>query len=252
ALDHGVVEHGFGGLGAVDFLAVHDLHFRCLLDVHHAHALADVAGGEVQHLARAGGVERHADVGHAGLLVVTLRSIDQFVAAHDDSLLQHHRTAVLHVVEAIIGRHVAGARRFLRVHALVFGVVFQRRHRAQHALGFGGVLHARQFHDDARFTLLLDQRFGYAEFIDAVAQRGDVLGDRGLGEFLHDVGFDRRGQRVTATRRTAVRQVEVGVVRRYCTHGVVAIGRGLEHRLHAVAALGYRVVGDLLLAQDRA
>jgi hypothetical protein len=54
------------------------------------------------------------------------------------------------------------------------------------------VLHARQLHDDAVGALLLDDRFGNAEFVDAVVQGGDVLLDR---EFANGLlgGRIRRG-----------------------------------------------------------
>ena len=48
-------------------------------------------------------------------------------------------------------------------------------HLAQDALGFGGVLDTRQLHHDAVASLALHQRLRHAEFVDPVAQRGEIL-----------------------------------------------------------------------------
>jgi hypothetical protein len=55
---------------------------------------------------------------------------------------------------------------------------FQGRGAAEDVLGLGRVLHAGQLHDDAVGALLLDDRFGDAEFVDPVVQGGDVLLER--------------------------------------------------------------------------
>ncbi len=52
---------------------------------------------------------------------------------------------------------------------------FQGGGGAEDFLGAGGVLHAGQLHHDAVAALLLDDRLGHAQFIDPVAQGGDVL-----------------------------------------------------------------------------
>src|SRR5690348_5927185 len=251
ALDHRVVQHRLGGLGGMDFLAVDELHHRRGLDVHHAHVLADVLGGEIQHLARAGRIERDVDVGEAGLLVIALRGIDQFVATHDHALLQHHRRTVLHVVQAVVGGYVAGARGLDRIHVRIVGVVFQRRGGTQRTLGRSGVLHARQFDHDPVLPLLLDQGLGNAERVDAVAQGGDVLGDGGLRELLQHVRLDGGLEPVAAARGTGVGEVEIGRFGSDRAGGTVAIVRGLEDGLHAIAAQRYRVHRNLLLAQRR-
>ena len=52
---------------------------------------------------------------------------------------------------------------------------FQRGGTAQDVFGFGGVLHARELHHNAVQPLLLNHRFGHAQFVDPVVQGGDVL-----------------------------------------------------------------------------
>jgi hypothetical protein len=69
-----------------------------------------------------------------------------------------------------------------RVGQFVDHADFQGGGAAEDVLGLGGVLHAGQLHHDAAGALLLDHRFGHAEFVDAIAQGGDVLLQ---GKFLH-------------------------------------------------------------------
>ena len=63
--------------------------------------------------------------------------------------------------------------------------VFQGGGCPEDALGAGRVLDTRELHDDAIGSLLLHQRLGHAQFVDPVAQRRDVLLQRGVGNFPH-------------------------------------------------------------------
>ena len=58
---------------------------------------------------------------------------------------------------------------------LVGHTEFQGCGSAQDFLCPGGVLHSRQLHDHALQSLLLDDRFGHAQFVHTFAQGGDVL-----------------------------------------------------------------------------
>jgi len=61
---------------------------------------------------------------------------------------------------------------------LVNQAELEGRGGAEHAQGLVRVLHTRELHDDAVHALPGDDRFGDAELVHAVAQRGDVLLDR--------------------------------------------------------------------------
>ena len=75
----------------------------------------------------------------------------------------------------------AAGQRILRI-AVHDRAELEGRGGADQALGGGSVLHAGQLHDHAVGTLTLDDGFGNAKFVDAVAQGGDVLFDRITGD----------------------------------------------------------------------
>ena len=77
-------------------------------------------------------------------------------------------------------RHGAAQQRGLRGGRVVDHADFEGGGAAQQFLGLGHVLHAGQLHHDAVRTLLLDDRFGHAQFVDPVVQRVDVLLERGV------------------------------------------------------------------------
>src|SRR5690606_23957914 len=68
---------------------------------------------------------------------------------------------------------------------------FEVRGFAENSFGFGGVLNTGQFDDDAIAALALYQRLGDTEFVDAIAQRGQVLADGVILDFL-DLGRRHR------------------------------------------------------------
>ena len=61
---------------------------------------------------------------------------------------------------------------------------FQGGGGAEDFLGAGGVLHAGELHHDAVAALLLDDRLGHAQFVDPVAQGGNVLLQGEIALFL--------------------------------------------------------------------
>ena len=97
--------------------------------------------------------------------------------------------------------HLAGQRLLERAGVLVDHADFERRGAAEDVLGARGVLHAGQLHDDAVGALLLDDRLGDAELVDAVAQDRDVLLDRAVLDALLRLGLQRRDR--AAGRRRA-------------------------------------------------
>src|SRR5574340_735467 len=67
---------------------------------------------------------------------------------------------------------------------LIHHADFQSGGAPEDLLGLGSVLHARQLHHHAVDALLLDDRLGHPQFVDAVAQRGDVLLQREILDAL--------------------------------------------------------------------
>ena len=127
--------------------------------------------------------------GRQAVLVGADAGGDHLVARRQYALAQQHRdrlavrTQFALVVDARFRRHVAAGQRVLRI-AFDHGVEFQRRGGTDQALGGGGVLHAGQLHHHAVGALALDDGLGNAQFVDAVAQGGDVLFDRIAGDLL--------------------------------------------------------------------
>ena len=135
-----------------------------------------------------------------GLAVEAGLGVGEAVAGEHHLLLhQQGRTAALGVQFVAVG-HLAPQCGIQLARGVVHHADFQAGGAAQDVLGLGRVLHAGQLHHDAVRALLLDHRFGHAEFVDPVVQGGDVLLD---GEFL-DALLGRQGQ--------GTRQLEVGAV----------------------------------------
>ena len=94
---------------------------------------------------------------------------------------QYHLTLDQKRRSATLGEQVAAQRHLTteggveRTRIVIDHADFQRRCAAENVLGARRVLHAGQLHDDAIGALLLHNRFGDAEFVDTVAQDGDVL-----------------------------------------------------------------------------
>ncbi len=104
-------------------------------------------------------------------------------------------------------------RRLERAGFVVDHADFERRGAAEDVLGARRVLHAGQLHDDAVGALLLDDRLGDAELVDAVAQDLDVLLDRAVLDALLRLGLQARDEpQVAAGAALGVAQREVGIV----------------------------------------
>ncbi len=104
----------------------------------------------------------------------------------------------------------------------------QRRRRAEHAQRLVRVLHARQLHHDAVHALPGDDRLRDAEFVDAIAQRRDVLLDREVLALLDLVRAQRDGQ--AGAFRTGVRvERQVRVLLAQGGSGPVEVGRVAQH-----------------------
>ena len=119
---------------------------------------------------------------HCRFLALAVKArlrVGQVLTGQDDLFLHNHRLAV-----AL--QETLGAKRHGRVAQLSrtgFGAFidhanFQRGRASQNVFRLGRVLHAWKLHHDAVGALLLNHRFGHAEFVDAVVQGGDVLLDR--------------------------------------------------------------------------
>jgi hypothetical protein len=137
-------------------------------------------------------------------------------------------------------------------------VVFQRRLRAEDLLGFGRILHAGKLDHDAVRALLLDQRLGHAELVDAIAQGGQVAGDDGSLLFLQRGFADARVEREARRRGGAVDDFQRRLVAEFL--GLVdilrdfvrrrgAVGLRAQHHDDALRAGVDRLVADLGIAQ---
>ena len=96
-------------------------------------------------------------------------------------------------------------RRLERARIVVDHADLERRGAAEDVLGARGVLHARQLHDDAVGALLLDDRLGDAELVDAVAQDRDVLLDGAVLDALLRLGLQARDEPRSRRRRRPAR-----------------------------------------------
>ena len=110
--------------------------------------------------------------------------------------LEHHlatdqlRLAAALGVEIAAERDIAGDGLLERARIFVDHPDLEGRGTTEDVLGARGVLHARQLNDDAIDPLLLDDRLGDAQLVDAIAQDRDVLLDgarldRALRLLLH-------------------------------------------------------------------
>ena len=129
--------------------------------------------------------------------------------------------------------------------------VFQGRRGAKNLLGARRVLHARQLHHDAVRALLLDDGLGHPQFIDAVAQRGDVLFD---GELAHLALFllAHRDAQIIVAVGVLVGDDHIGVVGVNFGAGLFAFRGILEIPAHHVAVTRQCQVAHFVLAQQGA
>ena len=179
AADRGLVDDLLLGAFVAGARALAGLAFghALLLDEHDRHRTAEVLARRLEHLRRAARVERDHDRGLA--LLEAGAGIRQLLTRDDRLALEQHRPAIARVVELRAERRALGADRPCNgVVLVVHEPELEGGRRAEHAQRFVGILHAGQLHDDAVEALAGDDRLGDAEFVDAIAQRGDVLLDR--------------------------------------------------------------------------
>ncbi len=133
------------------------------------------------------------------LVEAGLRVVDAVAGQHDLALDEHLRAVALDEEVAAEG-HLARERLLERARVLVDHPDLERGGAAEDVLGARGVLHARELDDDAVAALLLDDRLGDAELVDAVAQDLDVLRDGAVLDALLRLGLERRDEPQLARR----------------------------------------------------
>ena len=182
---------------AADLLADHrrrnDLGLA-LLDEHDRHSLADVLARDLLEDARAGAVQAHVHGRLVVALVETgLRVVDSI--PRQDHLPSHEDRPSGALDEKVAAeRRLSGNRRFERARLVVDHPDLERRGAPQDVFRARRVLHARKLHDDAVDALLLDDRLGDAELVDAIAQDGDVLLDGAVLDLLLRLGLQAPDQ----------------------------------------------------------
>ena len=114
------------------------------------------------------------------LIEAWLRVIEVLTGQHHSPLDDDGAEATVHKTLGTERHRAAAGNRGLRFGAVIDHAQLQRGGTADDVLGLGGVLNARQLHDHAVQSLLLNHRLGHAQLIDPVVQRGDVLLQRGV------------------------------------------------------------------------
>ena len=216
---------------------------RDALGVHHRHRLAHIAAGEVEHALPTHAVQGHAHRRHA-VLIGAGAGGHHLVTGGDDALVQQHR-ATSAVMIKLGFRRDAATLLGLPCIAIHHRAIFQGGGGTNHAFGFGGVLHAGQFDHDAIFALTLDNGFSHTEFVDAIAQGGQVLLDRAGSDLLHfrlrHGGQNTRG--IISKGQCGLRLGEGRV-------GFVDITRAIEHHAQRAAAITlHRAISHPRIAQ---
>ena len=110
------------------------------------------------------------------MLIDPRRRVRDVLPREHDVALEEDRSAVAFVVELRRSRSAPARER--RRGLAVDHAKLQRRGGAEDLLRPRRVLDPRQLDDDPTLSLLLDDRFGDAELVDAIAERGDVLLNR--------------------------------------------------------------------------
>ena len=249
--DRGHVDHFFNGLFAFYHLAVLFDGLRLVFDEHHGHVPAHFLGGGVAEAFRALAVQGDGDVGAAGNGIETGRGVDDIIAGEHDLFLQQHRVAAAFIIEPGTRRH-APVQGVLHRVFLVGHAELQGRGRAQDVFGPGGVLHARQLHHHTLQALLLDDRFGHAQLVHALAQGGDVL-LQGQAPGLRDRVVAEPGQQGKfAALGLRLLKLQVGKIILYLGDAQAPLVRVPEADQQAVfPAPGNGLVADALVAQLR-
>ena len=173
---------------------VDELGERLVLDVHHGHGPADLVPGAVGEEPGALAVEGDEYRRRAALLIDPRRRVRDVLPREHDDALEEDRPAVALAVELRGSRRASG-----RECRRGFGVdhaELQGRGGPEDLLRPRRVLDTGQLDDDPVLPLLLDDRLGHTELVDAIAQRGDVLLNRealdlALGR-LAELNFEHR------------------------------------------------------------
>ncbi len=226
-----------------------------LFDEQDGHALADVFTRDILEDAGAGCVQHQMHRRFLRLVVEAGLGIGQALAGQYDLFLDQQATAATFDVILGAGRRLA-VRGGLQGGRVGAGLVidhpdFQGGRATEDVLGLGGVLYARQLYDDAVGPLLLNDRLGNAQFVDAVVQRGDVLLD---GEFLDALlcGGLERGDQFEIGAILGFEQVKVGLAFGDGDPCLVAHFGVAEADRQRVALTADTAMTDVLVAQQGA
>ena len=108
--------------------------------------------------------------------------VGQVVPSEDDLFAQKQRRTASFLEELKARGHsdhgLAQSR--LRLRPIVHHSDLERGRSAQNVFGFGGVLHARQLNHNSTRALLLNNGLCYAQLVNTVCKRHDVLLHREL------------------------------------------------------------------------
>ena len=121
---------------------------------------------------------------------------------------------------------------------------FQSRGTTDNVFGFGSILHARQLYDNAVKAGLLDNRFGYAQFVHTVVQRIDVLFNR-IRTYFIDCLFRQSQHDIVAVRQQRGFREQFLQLRQ----GFLYIGSILQRHGQTVFSLMHRAGTDFFAAQ---
>ena len=231
-------------------LAIDHARSGLVLDEYHRHRFADVGLGELQHLARTLAIQRHRDLRLATLAVKTGTRIDNLVARHNYAVLQQVILAVTVLVQFRTGRQLA-VNGILHVVFDIDRPVLQGRRGADNAFCRHRVLNARQLDNDAPVTLLLNNRFGNAQFVNAITQRDNVLLQGQLadlpGLFLTDPHIKHKDLALVGISQFQVTEFVVDQLA-----ASIAVFRGTEFDLQLFTLRTNTEVAYLVLAQQGA
>ena len=144
------------------------------------------------------------------LVEAGLRIVDPVAGQHDLALRTSTGVPPRSVNRSVPNGTCPASASFERARIVVDHADLERRRAAEDVLRPRRVLHARKLHDDPVGALLLDDRLGDAELVDAVAQDRDVLLDRAVLDALLRFGLERRDQPELAARASCVRTTRSG------------------------------------------
>ena len=200
---------------------------------------------------RAGAVQVDVDGGLVGPLVEARLRIVDAVAGEHHLPAHDQRLAAALGEEIAADRHAAADRAIQRARVVVDHADLERGGAAEDVLRAGRVLHARQLHDDALGALLLDDRLGHAQLVDAIAEDLDVLRDRAVLDALLRLGLQAGDEPQVAAAAIGFAELQVGVVLLDGHARLHAFGLVLEAHDDVAAFARDAGILDLFLAQQR-